>query len=282
MSDSEPRPYLYVPADNPDMLAKSLERHADALIVDLEDAVLPDRKEIARDTLVDWGNTRPDPDSTEILVRINPSDPIRATDIATVVGLPDLDGVVLAKAEDPAEIRQVRDSLPEHLELHLLIESARGLVNLHALAAIEGVERLHVGEADLSADLGTDFKNADSVLAPIRLQIVVASTAAGMRTPVGPVSTNFRDLGAFESSTKLLSQLGYGSRAGIHPTQIGIINQVFTPSDEAVDRARKLVAAAERGVTGVFLDDDGTLVDEAVLRAARKTVARASYFSEHT
>lgn len=263
-----PRSYLYVPADRDDMLVKSTTLGADAVIADLEDAVLAAHKPTARDNVVAW--LRQDETGIQKWVRVN-APPYLEEDLAAVVGLPSLAGIVVAKSDDADLLGQ----LPTHLPLQPLIESARALAALSAIASTAGVERLQLGEADLSADLGTSFDHADYVLGPVRLQIVVTSAAAGIEPPVGPVSTNFRDLEAFERSTVALAQLGFGSRAVIHPAQVEVVNRVFTPSPADVDAANNVLQLAVESSTGIFLDPDGRMVDEAVLRSARRVLGRA-------
>jgi len=115
-------------------------------------------------------------------------------------------------------------------------------------------------------------------MAPLRLQLVVASAAAGIAAPVGPTSTDFRDLDALRASTRALLRLGFRGRTAIHPAQVPVINEVFSPSPEEIEAARRLVTAyedAERQGRGVLTDDHGRMVDVAVVRSARDVLARA-------
>lgn len=265
-----PRTYLYVPGDRPDMLGKATDRGADAVIADLEDAVPPDGKAKARDEVAAWlaehGN-----DGPELWVRVNGQPADLERDLAAIADSPGLAGIVVAKAEEPSQIAD----LPSHLRLQPLIESARALMAMPAIASVPGVELLQLGEADLSADLGSSFDHADEVLAPVRMQVVVTSAAAGIEPPVAPVSTNFRDLEVFERSTAALARQGFGARAVIHPAQVEVANRVFTPSQDQVDAARRLLATAATTEGGVFVDENGRMVDEAVLKSARRVLARA-------
>jgi citrate lyase subunit beta/citryl-CoA lyase len=112
---------------------------------------------------------------------------------------------------------------------------------------------------------------------------VLASAAAGLAPPIGPVSTDFRDLVALQRSTEGLLRVGFGSRWAIHPAQVPVINQTFTPTPEQLEAARRLVerydGALDQGI-GVVVDEDGQMVDEAVVRAARRTLARARLAAE--
>jgi citrate lyase subunit beta/citryl-CoA lyase len=123
----------------------------------------------------------------------------------------------------------------------------------------------------------------DRELLAVRVLVVLASAAAGLDPPIGPVSTDFRDLAALRRSTDALRRLGFGSRWAIHPAQVPIINQIFTPALEQVNAARRLIErhdSAVRQGTGVCVDEDGHMVDEAVVRAARRTLARTRRTAE--
>ena len=112
----------------------------------------------------------------------------------------------------------------------------------------------------------------------MRSSVVLASAAAGIEPPVGPVSTNFRDLDALRHSTEALARLGYLGRACIHPAQAAVVNEVFTPSAEVVESARALIERYDAAVAageGVFTDDSGRMVDLAVVRQARRALALA-------
>lgn len=251
------------------MLSKATQRGADAVIADLEDAVPPAAKEAARRNVAAWLGGHGS--AAEVWVRVNSDPTALEEDLAAVAGAPGLTGLVVAKVEDPL----VLAGIPERLRVQPMIESARALLALTEIATASGVERLQLGEADLSADLGISFEHADSVLPPIRLQVVVASAAARLEPAVAPVSTNFRDLTAFERSTTELRHLGFGARAVIHPAQAEVANRVFTPSEAEVEAARRMLEAATESDGGVFVDESGRMVDEAVLRSARRVVASA-------
>ena len=281
-----PRSYLYVPADQPDRLAKAAGRGADALIADLEDAVAPSAKAAARATVRDWLSARAqEPTAPPAWLRVNAEQ--ADLDIAQAVGR-GLAGVVVPKAE-PALLGEV-DALLTARERELglphgtfgiqpLIETAAGLLTAAAVAAAPRVVRLGMGEVDLAAELGLRPGADGHELAALRLQVVVASAAAGIAAPVAPVSPDFRDLAALRDSTQALFRLGFRARTAIHPAQVPVINEVFTPAPAEVRRARRLVAAfhqSEQTGLGVLLDDRGRMVDLAVVRSARDTLARAT------
>ena len=134
-----------------------------------------------------------------------------------------------------------------------------------------------IGELDLSAELGIDPTNQLALL-PLRMQIVVVSAALGLEAPLGPVSPDFRDLETLRQETEELAGLGFGSRPAIHPLQVPVYNEVFGPSPEVVARARKLVSLYDSALAegrGAVTDDEGHMVDEAVVRLARRVLDRA-------
>jgi citrate lyase subunit beta/citryl-CoA lyase len=278
-----PRSHLYVPGDKPEVLAKALGRGADALIVDLEDAVAIAAKESARTIVADWLATLPaaGDNPVEIWVRVNPGE-LRSADVAAIVG-PALTGICLAKTETAAEVAEVAAEVavvePERgvadgaIRLAPLLESAAAVLRAVEIAEAPRVARLQVGEADLRADIGVELGADERELLWVRSQVVLASAAAGIAPPVGPVSTNFRDLEALAESTRALARLGYRGRACIHPAQAAVVNEVFTPDAEQVTAARSLIArfnAAVAAGEGVMLDENGRMVDEAVIRQARR------------
>lgn len=277
------RSYLYVPGDRPDRLAGALSRGADALIIDLEDAVARAAKDHARETVTRWLAGLPAGGAAgQLWIRVNAD--LAAADISAVTAA--VTGVVVPKAE-PALLAAVAGLLAareqqaglDHGRLRVLplVETAAGLLQVTSLAAAPRVIRLGIGEADLAAELGLRPGPGREELAPIRLQLVIASAAAGIAAPVAPTATDFRDLAALRSSTRALLRLGFRARTAIHPAQLPVINEVFTPSPEEVGRARRLVAAleaAERDGAGVTVDENGAMVDVAVARSAREVLAR--------
>ena len=295
------RSFLYVPGDRPDRIAKALATEADAVIADLEDAVAHANKAAARATVaeaVTRAATRPDGDGgPELLVRVNNDDAL-ADDLAAVVAagcraiyLPkaDLDSltmltVLLAALPDEAALPDQAALLDQaaspaggSFQVVALIETARGLLDVEPVAAHPLVRNLAIGEADLVAELAMDPSPDRRELTALRTSLVVASAAAGIDSPTGPVNTDFRDLDALRSDTEALARMGFGARSAIHPAQVPVINEVFTPSPEEVAEARELVEQHDAHLasgTGAFVDGAGRMVDEAVVRSARRVLAR--------
>ena len=282
------RSHLYVPGDKPEVLAKALGRGADALIVDLEDAVAPASKDAARTVVADWLSGLPAAadNPVQVWIRIN-SGEMGHTDVRAVLS-PAVTGVVAAKTESAEELvalHAVLTAMEDKLELPAgsigvvpLLESANAVLNALSIAKAPRVQRLQVGEADLRADIGVELGADGRELLYVRSQVVLISAAAGIDPPVGPVDTNFRDTEALAESTRAVKRMGYVGRACIHPAQAAIVNEVFTPTADEVAAAKDLIArfdAAMAAGDGVCLDAQGRMVDEAVVRQARRTLSLA-------
>ena len=224
------RSYLYVPGDRPDRLDKALAKAGDAVIADLEDAVPLARKELALETVTGWLDAL-SPGGPEVWVRIGAGARARR-ELAAVGRSPRLTGVILAKA-DLTTVAEADSILPPGLPVGALLETAGALLELPALARHPRVRQLGLGEADLAAELGIAAGEL-SVLGPIRAQVVIASAAAAITAPTGPVFLDVRDLDGLRQSTEALKRAGFGARSAIHPDQVAVIEDVFTPTAEEV------------------------------------------------
>lgn len=279
---SEPnlaRSYLYVPGNAEDKLSKAMTRGADALIVDLEDAVPVSEKDRARASVAAWLAELPTNVDTEVWVRVNPGD-LLVTDVRALAGIPALRGIALAKCESPADViraEAVLSALSDTTtKIMPLIETPGALLAAEEIARCARVHQLQIGEVDLAAELGVTVDSNGTELAPYRAMVVLASMAAGIQPPVGAVSTITADLARLTESTEILKRQGFVGRACIHPAQIAVVHGCFAPTPEEIADAEEVVAvfekAAERG-SGVALDSSGRLIDLAVLRGARRILA---------
>jgi citrate lyase subunit beta/citryl-CoA lyase len=267
------RSYLFVPGDNAEKLTKALARGADALIVDLEDGVAFSNKTAARTIVSDFLQEK-SADWPSIWIRLNPGD-LMEIDLASIPS--DLaDGFVLAKTQSAKDISALVDGLgasAKNQKIMALVEDGLGITKLSEITSHAAVNFLQIGEADLSADLSITPDAHSSQFNYVRQQTVVACAAAGIAAPIGPVSTNFRDLDLFRETTQALSDMGYFGRACIHPAQVEIVNSVFTPTaqqlESAQDTMQRYESASSKGL-GVCVDANGRLVDEAIIRSARR------------
>jgi citrate lyase subunit beta / citryl-CoA lyase len=284
------RSYLYIPGDQPQKLARGHERGADALIVDLEDAVAPRQKTTARAVVTAWLEELPATTSLEIWIRVNASGENRLPpeeDLLVVVH-PRVRGLIQPKCERPVALEhldgaltrlETRRGLPHgSVAVVPLIETPRGVVAQRELAAGPRVARLQLGEADLAAALGMRPGPDRAELLSLRVGLVVDSAAAGLEPPVGPVHTQLSDPEGLRRSSEALRRLGYGGRAAIHPAQVALINAAFTPTSQEQEEAARIVAEFdERARSGqaVSVNGDGDFLDEAVVRSARALLGRA-------
>lgn len=265
---------LYVPADRPDRVAKALTAGADIVIVDLEDAVAPSRKDAARAALA---GLRP-VDGVALQVRINGrGSSWHGADVDAVAGLPDAIGVRLPKVQSPEEIGALAGRLGPR-PIHALLESALGIERAFEIASA-GVESVALGEADLRSQLGLPSGLAgEPGLQWARSRIVYAAAAAGIAAPMMSVYADVADLDGLAAGCAAGRALGFVGRTAIHPAQLATIEQAFLPAPEEVDRAREVVArvaAASADGVGTVVLEDGTFLDAAMVESARRTLALA-------
>ncbi|MPV35597.1 HpcH/HpaI aldolase/citrate lyase family protein [Georgenia subflava] len=263
---------LYVPGDRPDRVVKALASEADVVIVDLEDAVAPARKDSAR---TEVSRLLADVDRP-VQVRINHrATPWHDDDVAALAALPAAVAARVPKVESAEEVALLAGRLPGRA-LHLLIESALGVERAFEIAtASEQVASLGLGEADLRSDLRV---SDDAGLAWLRGRVVNAARAAGLPSPAMSAFTNVRDEAGLVESCRAGKALGFLGRSAIHPAQLAPIRAAFRPSDEEVARARSVVervgAARTDGVGAIALAD-GTFLDVAMVEQARAVLALA-------
>lgn len=266
------RSILFVPGHRPERFAKALATGADAVVIDLEDAVPAGEKAAARQAVL----ARPAPPAGVALgVRMNPvPTPEGIADLAALIEAAAPDFLILPKAEAAAELSIVARAFARHArppQLIALIESAEGLANATAIAAVPGCAALAMGGIDLAADLGCAV--AWEPLLPHRAALVLAAARHG-RGVVDVPFVSLDDEAGLTEETRRVQALGFTAKLAIHPRQVAVIQGVLTPTEEEVARARKIVAAMEAAAGGVCVVD-GKMVDLPVLRAAQRVLARA-------
>jgi citrate lyase subunit beta / citryl-CoA lyase len=262
------RSYLYVPGDRPERFTKALGSGADAVIFDLEDAVPIDGKDEARSSVVSALGASDD--HTEQWVRINAGER-GLDDVRSVAGLTGLTGILVPKSTPVAVAAVV--ALAGQSTVAALVESAVGALQMADIASSPGVGVLALGEVDMAADLGMMASVEGDELWPIRLSAVVASAAHDLVPPIGPVWLDIRDLEGLRASTETLRRRGFGARQAIHPSQVEAINQAMSPSAEELERAAHVLQLADASGGGACVDETGRMIDEAVLRTARRLLA---------
>lgn len=257
---------LYVPGDRPDRFGKAAASGTQLVIVDLEDAVAPAAKATARTAAVAWLATARPPDIS-VEVRVNAGD---ADDLAALAEVSAPFAVRVPKVESPADIDAVARVLPG-APITALVETARGVESLAAIAAHPAVAALNLGEADLASDLGS---RDDTVLDYARTRIVYASAAAGLPAPMMSVYPAIADLDGLRADTERGCARGFVGRTAIHPSQLSVIRAAFSPADDELAWAREVLAATASG--GVTTLGDGEMADPAMIGRAQRIVALAA------
>ncbi|MFE3143306.1 HpcH/HpaI aldolase/citrate lyase family protein [Streptomyces scopuliridis] len=259
-----PLTWLYVPGDRPEVMAKALSSGADVVIVDLEDAVAPDRKEYARATTAEFLSS-----SHEIPVHVRIAD---ERDLPSLAGLPGLSGLRVPKVSHASDIHRVASRAPD-VALYALLESALAVEHAHAIAAAHpAVRGIALGEADLRADLGV---RDDAGLDWSRGRAVVAARAAGLAPPAQSVYPDVQDLDGLAASCRHGRALGLVGRAAIHPRQLPVIERAYLPTAQEIVEAEEIIEAAAADA-GAHALPDGRFVDAAIVAAARRTLSLAS------
>jgi citrate lyase subunit beta/citryl-CoA lyase len=258
---------LYVPGDRPERFDKAVASGTQLVILDLEDAVAPDRKGDARRHVADWLRLHSGDKGPLIEVRVNAGND---DDVAVLAGVGGDVGVRVPKVESPDDIDRVVDAMGRDIRVTALIESARGIEAALAIAAHPMVTSLTVGEADLASDLGTADR---SVLNWAQFRVLVAARAAGKPPPVAPVYTDIEDLDGLAADTAAWRTMGFLGRAAIHPSQVPVIAAAFRPTDAEVAWAREVLATL--GAGGVTTLASGEMVDPAMRGRAETIVALA-------
>lgn len=282
-----------MPADRPERIGKALSSGADAVIVDLEDAVAPQDKAVARGRLADWLQGV---SAASVLVRINARSSADFDEDLRVCAHPAVRGVVLPKAESADDVAAVMAAVMAAVSASWpgqavlpLIETAAGFEAVRDVARAPGVGRLLFGSIDFQVDLGIeaghglagdhDGGEGDEVaggdaLLFFRSGLVLASRLAGLAAPVDGVTTALDDGVALARATARARRLGFGAKLCIHPRQVDVVNRGFSPSDVELDWARRVLAAAA-GSGGAAVAVDGRMVDAPVLLRARRLMDRA-------
>lgn len=280
MNDSRTyRSYLYVPAHKTSVVDKAYASEADAIVLDLEDAVPADRKIEARvqaAAVLASGPPKP------TYVRVNPVSSPWCRDDVEAIAQPSLVALRLPKCDGPDEIRTVAswlDSAQCPARIQILIESAYAVETAYQLATSSPrLDRIGVGESDLRADLQVGVDNP--TLEYCRVRCVVVSRAAGLAAPIQTVYHTLNDLDGLRESTLRAKAMGFVGRFVLHPSQLPVVNDALTPSDEDVRAARGVLdavasAAGAPNGSSVYVLPDGRVIAPPLVANARVTLALA-------
>jgi citrate lyase subunit beta/citryl-CoA lyase len=270
----DPRTYLFVPGNRPERFAKALASGADAIVLDLEDAVALSSKAEARNAIAQWSRGAAEADRARIVVRINDARSAGFADDLQLLRDARIEGVMLPKAESAAQVQAVRDAVPDTHVL-ALIETACGVANAHNVAGAVGVARLIFGTLDYALDLDLDLDIADDAEGLVHAAgvLAIASRVAGLPAPVAGVTPQIDDEPRLLADFGWSRRQGFGAKLCIHPRQVAPIHAALAPSAQALDWARRVLAAEAASPGAAQLD--GRMIDRPVVLQAQRTLQRA-------
>ena len=276
------RSYLFAPGNHERRVEKALGLGADVVILDLEDAVAISEKKSTRELI---NKTLEQPRNCAVFVRVNAYDTeFCYGDICSIVS-ENLDGIVLPKLESLEDLQSIdwllgnleqERGLPNGwIDLMPIIETAVGLVNIREIARADTrVKRLAFGGGDYTRDLGMEWTLKEDELLPVRSEMVLASRFGKLEPPVDTVFIHIKEHDAFRSSCSNILGLGFQGKMCIHPDQVPVTNETFTPDPEEVKWSQRVIdefAKAEKaGIASIQID--GYFVDYPIVEKAQRTV----------
>ncbi len=264
-----PRSLLFVPGDRPDRFAKAAASGAHCVLLDLEDAVAPDRKVAARAAVSAYLMQ-----GAMAMVRVNGCDsPWHDEDMVMLAQHPAA-GVMLPKSE-PESVAAVAARIGQGREYYALVETVAGILGLRAMAATPGLTRLAFGNVDFGLDAGINPGAEETELAAVRTAIVLESRFARLSAPVDGVSLAVDDANLLQSQAARSRRGGFGGKLCIHPRQVGVVNAVFQPTASELHWAREVLAAFEAS-GGAVVARGGQMIDRPVVERARRILADAA------
>jgi citrate lyase subunit beta/citryl-CoA lyase len=291
---AQARSFLFVPGNRPERFEKALASGADAVVLDLEDAVGPDQKAAAREAIATFAATRHDGRTAEhdghdgdrahrghsslpstcpagLLVRINASTTdLGRADLDWLARTPGIAGILAPKAESACAIETIATRLPS-LAIVPIIESARGCWQVREVAQAPGVVRLAFGHLDFIADTGLRPGDDERELDPARFAIAMASREADLPPPIDGVTVEIQEEALLARDVARSLRFGFLGKLCIHPRQIDGVHRGFAPDADEVDWARRVVAADQASAGGA-VRLDGRMIDAPVVLRARKTL----------
>ena len=276
------RSVLYMPSSNARALDKARTIPADAFIFDLEDAVAPDAKELARDQACDVVRSRAYGDRV-LTIRCNGLDTPWGEADLRAAGAARPDAVVVPKVSGVEHLRRVTALLPEGTALWAMVETPTAVFDVRAIAAFPQVSALVIGTNDLAKELQAALVPGRGPLLPHLATALLAAREAGTAVLDG-VYNDVRDLAGFEAECVQGAEMGFDGKTLVHPSQVEVANRVWAPSTDEVERARAVVAAfeaAEREGRGVVVVD-GRMVEALHRDNALRTLSLAEAVAART
>lgn len=280
------RSLLFAPGNHARRVEKAFTLDADAVILDLEDAVAVSEKPGTRALVVE---ALQKPRECLGYVRVNAIDtPFCFEDVQAVVQ-PGVDGIILPKVETAAQLQCIdwlmtqferrRGLAGGSIDLLPIIETGRGVAGIEAIcAAPSRVRRLSFGAGDYSLDMNLRWTREEREMDHARASIAVASRAAGLEPPLDTVWIHLGEIDNLRASTERARDMGYQGKFCIHPEQVGVVNDVFTPPQAEIDKAQRYVEAFEEAekAGAASIQVDGYFIDYPIVEKARRTLAIAA------
>ena len=268
------RSFIFTPGLKPEMFQKALESGADMVCIELEDGIAIKDKDEARNNTIDALKTLKVKNDVELVVRLNCQ--------RTKFGLLDLEAFIsskikikalmLPKVNTPEEISLIDDLLTDcnlDTDLHVIMETNEGLKNIYDIAhSSKRIVALYFGGVDMAAELRVpnNFQN----LIYARSKLVHAGASAGIDVIDVPY-LDLEDMNGMKKEAELVRDLGFTGKGSIHPKQINILNDIFTPSEEEISKAKKIVDKFNESNTGLVVID-GKLIEKPVLREMQRKI----------
>lgn len=272
------RSFIFCPGNKPDMIPKALNSGADMVCIDLEDAIIPEHKDISRSSTIRAFEDISVPNGVETLIRINDvnSKDGKADIKAILQSNNTASGLMLPKIQNVNEIIDLEKQIKlvnKNLNLHIIIETNKALENAWLIAQSSPlIKSLLFGGVDMSADLGC---NGDWIsLLYARSRVVHAAAGAGIDSIDVPF-LDLEDMEGMMQEAQKSKNLGFSGKGSIHPKQIASLNKVFTPSESEIEYANKVIKAFNEAADGLVVVD-GKLIEKPVLRTALKTIANSN------
>jgi citrate lyase subunit beta/citryl-CoA lyase len=280
------RSFLFAPGNHPRRVEKALSLHADAVILDLEDAVATAEKNVTRDAIV---AALACPRQALLYVRVNAIDTdFCYGDLAAIVRS-GLDGIILPKVESAAglatvewllaQLERERGLAPRTIDLIPIIETARGLAQIDAIfAGGTRIKRAAFGAGDFTLDVDMIWSRDEAELAHARARIAIASRACGIEAPLDTVWVDLADEAGLEASARGALAFGFQGKMCIHPNQIAVVNRVFTPSEAEIAFAERVAAAFARAEAegSAAIQLDGKFIDYPIVHRAQRLLQKVA------
>ncbi|WOE32947.1 MULTISPECIES: CoA ester lyase [unclassified Acinetobacter] len=262
------RSYLFVPANRIERFEKALNTKADAIIIDLEDAVPVDLKISARDELKTWLTDHP---LENVMIRINSKSSEWFVDDIQLTKFSNIRAIILPKTESVADIDAV--TALRAIDVFALIETPLGFANIRQIAQAKSVKALMFGSIDFQLEM--NMQGGYEELLSFRNEFVLASKLAGIESPVDGVTVDFKNKALVERETLQAKQLGFAGKLCIHPNQVDIVNTAFTPTDAELTWAQRVLNAVNQ-TQGQAISLDGKMIDLPVILRAQKILKQAN------